>query len=800
MSRSDPRATVLDPIDVSTSLETLVPGAVTIAHLDGRQRRGRLARFSPAMADIALEAETPPSPAPDKDKEKPKHAVLRAEDIAYIAFHRGPETLPASEANLELYKIHVAGGEQLLVRTAAKMPVGVGFLALPVSAEGPYAAFFFYRHGVNAREKEAPIGTLLVTSGRLDRHSLAQGLAAQSAARSAPIGQILVELKKIDKETVDEAAELQKRKRLRIGEVLREAGLISAQDIEQALTEQRKRKGKRLGEVLVELGLLQERDLVLTLADKFDLPFVNLDEVAVNPEALAAVGPAIIAKYTLLPLDIDAKMLTIAISDPTSVDAIDVLRVRTQRRVREVVVVPSQLKRHVEAYLAQQKASAAAAVKPAMTMEALLQDLAKSELQAGVESEDDDQIVAPRADEGGIIRLVNQIIADAYLRGASDVHVEPNGKHTPVMVRFRIDGECVLYQELPPIVRNALVSAIKIMAKLDISERRRPQDGKIRFRLSDRLIELRVASIPSVNGNEDVVLRVLADAKPMPLSNIGLSPRNLKDMLAMLRQPYGLILCVGPTGAGKTTTLHSALGHLNDVGTKIWTAEDPVEITQPGLRQVQVSSKIGLTFAAAMRAFLRADPDVIMVGEMRDPETAATAIEASLTGHLVLSTLHTNSAPETLTRLLDMGLDPFTFSDALLGVLAQRLTRALCKQCRAAEPGSEAEYRELAEAYGEDLLRSELGVQYGPDFKLYRAVGCAACAQTGYKGRIGLHELLVSSEEIRRSIAGKSTVEKLRAQAIELGMRTLIQDGIRKVIAGETDLKQVLAVCTKISV
>jgi type II secretory ATPase GspE/PulE/Tfp pilus assembly ATPase PilB-like protein len=743
------------------------------------------------MTDIVLEAEAQPS-----ERDKPKNTVVRAEDVAYIAFHRRSESPPPPEPGSEIYKVHVAGGEQLLVRTASQGGSSVGFLAYPVSSEGAYSAYFFYRHGVNAREREVPIGSLLVSSGRLDRSSLVQGLAAQSAGRNVPIGQILVELKKIDKETVDEAAELQKRKRLRIGEVLREAGLVSEKDIEQALDEQRRRKGKRLGEVLVELGLLQERDLALTLAEKFDLPFVNLDEVAINPEALAAVGPAIAAKYQLMPLDIDAKLLTIAISDPTSIDAIDVLRVRTQRRVREVVVVPSQLKRHIEGYVTQQKVGGPAGVKSAMTMEALLQELAKTDLQASVENDEDEQVVAPKADEGGIIRLVHQIIADAYLRGASDIHIEPNGKAGNVVVRFRVDGECVLYQELPPLVRNALVSAIKIMAKLDISERRRPQDGKIRFRLSERLIELRVASIPSVNGNEDVVLRVLADQKPRALSSIGLSPRNLKSLLAMLRQPHGLILCVGPTGSGKTTTLHSALAQLNDVGTKIWTAEDPVEITQPGLRQVQVSPKIGLSFATAMRAFLRADPDVIMVGEMRDPETAATAIEASLTGHLVLSTLHTNSAPETLTRLLDMGLDPFTFSDALLGVLAHRLARALCEQCRAVQRGSETEYRELCSAYGEQLLQTELGVRYGPDFKLFRAVGCSACDGTGYKGRLGVHELLVVNDELRRAIAVKAPVETIRKLAIDHGMRTLIQDGIRKVLAGDTDLKQVLAVCS----
>jgi type II secretory ATPase GspE/PulE/Tfp pilus assembly ATPase PilB-like protein len=778
---------------LTTKHEFPLPSVVTVLHLDGRRRRGRLTKFAPAMADVVLEVEAPARES-ERDRDKHRNTVLRAEDLAYIGFHRAGEATPQPDASLENYKIHVAGGEQLSVRTAPQAGPGVGFIGYPLGAESPYGLIFFYRHGVNAREKDAPIGSLLVSSGVLNRSTLDHGLAVQTASRSVPIGQILIELKKVDKETVDEAAELQKRKRLRIGEVLREAGLVSDNDIEQALVEQRSRKGKRLGEVLVDLGVLQERDLALTLANKFDLPFINLDEVAINPEALAAVGSAVAAKYSLMPLDIDAKTLTIAISDPTSIDPIDVLRVRTQRRVREVIVVPSQLKRAIEQYVSDQKSASA---KPTMTMEALLLDLSKNELQAGVEVEEEDQVVAPKADEGGVVRLVNQIIADAYLRGASDIHIEPNGKARNVVVRFRIDGDCILYQELPPIVRNALVSCIKIMAKLDISERRRPQDGKIRFRLSDRLIELRVASIPSANGNEDVVLRVLAAAKPLPLAAMGLSPRNLEALQAVLRQPYGLILCVGPTGSGKTTTLHSALGQLNTIDMKIWTAEDPVEITQPGLRQVQVQPKIGFTFAAAMRSFLRADPDVIMVGEMRDAETAGTAIEASLTGHLVLSTLHTNSAPETITRLLDMGLDPFTFSDALLAVLAQRLARGLCKQCRVREQGSEAEFRELADAYGEELFATELRLEYGPKFSLYRANGCAACANTGYKGRLGIHELLVTNDQLKREISAKAPVERIRSTAIGAGMRTLMQDGVRKVITGETDFKQVAAVCTK---
>ena len=334
----------------------------------------------------------------------------------------------------------------------------------------------------------------------------------------------------------------------------------------------------------------------------------------------------------------------------------------------------------------------------------ILDDLSESQIVALDET--DDSIVI-REDDSAVVRLANQIIVDAYKRGASDIHIEPYAVRADTVVRFRIDGSCMEYQRIPPSYRRALVSRIKIMARLDIAERRKPQDGKIKFRLPNhREIELRVATIPTAGGDEDVVMRLLAASTAMPLDTLQMTPRNLREVQRLLALPYGLLLVVGPTGSGKTTTLHAALGSINTPDTKIWTAEDPVEITQYGLRQVQVQPRIGLTFAAAMRSFLRADPDVIMVGEMRDEETAHMGIEASLTGHLVLSTLHTNSAPETVTRLLDMGLDPFNFADALLGVLAQRLARTLCATCKEPYQPSPDFLEELRNAYGAEAFQA----------------------------------------------------------------------------------------------
>ncbi len=357
--------------------------------------------------------------------------------------------------------------------------------------------------------------------------------------------------------------------------------------------------------------------------------------------------------------------------------------------------------------------------------------------ESQLEAQEDASSAGLDENDNAIVRLANQIIADAFRQGTSDIHIEPYGEKRDTLVRFRVDGDCFEYMKIPPSYRRAIVSRLKIMASLDIAERRKPQDGKIKFKIGEnKEIELRVATIPTAGYNEDVVMRILAASEPLPVDKMGFSERNLREIKSIAEKPYGIILCVGPTGSGKTTTLHSVLGYINTPDIKIWTAEDPVEITQYGLRQVQVHSKIGFTFAAAMRAFLRADPDVIMVGEMRDKETADTGIEASLTGHLVLSTLHTNSAVETITRLLDMGCDSFSFADAMLGVLAQRLARRICKDCKEAYQPSKEEYEELRLGYGPEYWDT-LGITFDANFRLYRGKGCDTCNRTGLEGPRG---------------------------------------------------------------
>jgi type II secretory ATPase GspE/PulE/Tfp pilus assembly ATPase PilB-like protein len=420
------------------------------------------------------------------------------------------------------------------------------------------------------------------------------------------------------------------------------------------------------------------------------------------------------------------------------------------------------------------------------------------------------------AADNELVKLVNKVIVDAYKQGASDIHIEPRPGKEKTLIRFRKDGTLVPYIEVPASYRNPLVTRLKIMCDLDISERRKPQDGKIKFRKYSPLdIELRVATLPTAGGLEDVVMRILANSEPIPLDGLGLSENNLSRLKSTIVKPYGIFFVCGPTGSGKTTTLHSILGHINTPETKIWTAEDPVEITQKGLRQVQVNRKAGLDFATMMRAFLRADPDVIMVGEMRDQETVSVGIEASLTGHLVFSTLHTNSAPESVVRLLDMGMDPFNFADALLGVLAQRLAKRLCPKCKKAYHPDGDELSDLLDEYCTDLqlttpfkedaeaARKAIARQWqdafadkNGRFTLYKAVGCNDCTN-GYRGRLGLHELMLGSDGVKKLVQERARVAELLGLALEEGMRTLRQDGIEKVLGGVTDMAQVRKVCVR---
>ncbi|GGW78327.1 general secretory pathway protein GspE [Alteromonas halophila] len=407
--------------------------------------------------------------------------------------------------------------------------------------------------------------------------------------------------------------------------------------------------------------------------------------------------------------------------------------------------------------------------------------------EIGTSSEEKEEQIDELSDDApAVVRLVSRVLHDAKRLNASDIHIDPE-KNGPTRVRMRVDGVCRDMSQVPNSHHSAVIARIKIMSNLNIAEKRVPQDGKLAFKMNGQLVEVRVATIPTVAG-EGVVMRILASGGAMPMDKMNMAPTNRTRLEEMIKKPHGILLVVGPTGSGKTTTLHAILGYLNTPEKKIWTAEDPVEITQAGLQQVQVSPKIGFTFANALRAFLRADPDIILIGEMRDKETAHAGIEASLTGHLVLSTLHTNSAPETITRLLDLGLDPVNFSDACVGILAQRLIRTLCGNCKEKYQATDTDLAFIKRQYGEDFL-AELNID--EPLELYRAKGCDECGDTGYKGRTGVHELLGMTPELRSLVYKEASVSDMKAQAMDDGMRTLVQDAIFKVIQGDTDIAQV---------
>jgi len=561
-------------------------------------------------------------------------------------------------------------------------------------------------------------------------------------------------------------------------------GVLNQDEMETAF-ETVQVRGADLESLLLDTYHVAKADFGAVLSEYFGCPFLAYDERAV-PEVslLKNLRVEYLQKSAWVPIKRQGTVVEILRADPQDLDKDPDIRRAFPRLTVRVVV---GLRRDIERWLlAATEQSARGAIADIL-----------GELVQEVWSEAEGKAPQITEHDSAIVRLANHLIAEADRLGASDIHIEPYSSGRDTAVRFRVDVTCFRYMQIPSAYRRAVVSRIKIMANLDIAERRKPQDGKIRYRLAkDRDLELRVATLPTAGENEDVTLRLLTAKTPMPLEAMEFMPGVLQTVKDLAERPQGILLCVGPTGSGKTTTLHAVLKQVNTDERKIVTAEDPIELTQEGLRQVQVHSKIGFTFAAAMRAFLRADPDVIMIGEMRDKETADIAIEASLTGHLVMSTLHTNSAVETVTRLLDMGCDAFNFSDAMLGVLAQRLCKRLCVHCKEAYHPDRQEFDDVVQAYGVcDWER--VGVRYLPELTLYRARGCERCNQSGFKGRMALHELLVGSDEMKRCIQSRARTAEIADVARREGMVTLLQHGIQKVVEGTTTYRQIRAVAVK---
>jgi type IV pilus assembly protein PilB len=554
----------------------------------------------------------------------------------------------------------------------------------------------------------------------------------------------------------------------RLGDLLVREGLITREQLQQALQEQRN-SGMRLGYTLVKLGLVEETEITKMLARQYRMPAVDLARFEVDQRIVKLVPGEVAIKHTVLPLKREGRTLTVAMADPTNMTVVDDLKFITRYDIFPVIAGEYTLRTAIERYYEQTDAQ----------LQTLLKDIEEGvDLEVIEEREDEDQPTQV-ADDAPVVKLINGILSDAVKRGASDIHIEPFEKE--IRVRYRIDGALLEVMKPPIKLRAALTSRVKIMSNLNIAERRVPQDGRIKLKMGRRVIDFRVSTLPVIFG-EKIVLRILDKGNlTLDLTKFGFEPQAEKDLMRAILNPYGMVLVTGPTGSGKTTTLYSALSRINTIEVNIMTAEDPVEYNIHGINQVLVRTEIGMSFAAALRAFLRQDPNIVMVGEIRDIETGSIAIKAALTGHLVLSTLHTNDAPSTVTRMIDMGIEPFNVASAVNLIVAQRLVRRICADCKA-----ECKYSE------EELAAMGLSLEEATGITFYRGEGCDTCGGTGYKGRQGLYEVMAMSPEIRRMILRGASTAELTEQAVQEGMLTLRVDGLMKVKRGITTMEEIV--------
>ena len=557
----------------------------------------------------------------------------------------------------------------------------------------------------------------------------------------------------------------------RLGEILVKEGLLSRERLAQALVEQRS-SGMPLGFVLAKQGMVQEVEITRIVARQLRVPAVDLSHFEVDQRILKLIPPEIAKRHIVLPLKREGRTLTVAMASPTDQVLLQELRFITRYDLFPVFAGEFTLRTLIDKYYDASD----------MQLQAILKDMEGADEVEVLEESDEESVSQAQIDDAPVVKLINGILTTAVQRGASDIHIE-SFEHE-MRVRYRIDGALQEVMKPPLRMKAALISRVKILSQLNIAERRMPQDGRLKLKMGSRVIDFRVSTLPCLFG-EKVVLRILDKGNlTLDLTTFGFEPKAEADLLKAILNPYGMVLVTGPTGSGKTTTLYSALQRINTIDANIMTAEDPIEYNLHGINQVQVKAEIGLTFAAALRAFLRQDPNIIMIGEIRDLETGGIAIKAALTGHLVLSTLHTNDAPSTITRLLDMGVEAFNVSAAVNLVVAQRLVRRICSECK-----SPATYRpeELAA-----LVQPGMNLERIKSIPFMKGKGCDACSQTGYKGRAGLYEVMAMSPELRRMVLRGGSIAELRDQAIEEGMLTLRSNGILRLEQGVTTLEEVV--------
>ena len=781
---------------------------VTINLITGETIEGYLLGFSPIMRKLHFQEHN----QPDDESRK-----LDIKDIVYIGMIGSTDTAPDHPSKLQHMdelKILTVNSETFHVFASPTTSNTPGFFAIGSDETLAYERIFFYHHGIRYQEKperlgdllvdqevlthediqEAldkqaelmlPLGNILKEQGKLNNDQLEQALEMQqlhqmklgdllvdqdlitsedvelalehqSENQDQPIGHILMEKGKVKDTDISSALEIQSRRKVRLGELLIEAGLISEDDLQFALEEQKVR-GLRIGEILISSQVITEDELLSALAKKFRLPTVDLDDYEINPMAAIEIDRAVIEKYQILPIDSDAHALTIALSDPMGLEAYDTISFKTGKKVHEVLAKASQMKGYLEHFLRDE-------------LEA--EDLSCEFLHHDDDEDDEEQLselqMTQSAGDAPIVRLVNRIIRNGLLKKASDIHILPQEKK--VTLAYRLNGQLLSENALEKSLHKQISARIKILCGMDIAEQRMPQDGRLMLRDGKKTYEFRVSCIPNSYG-ESLVLRVLNKEMAVELDVLGLRDDDMKQLSVMARKPYGLILVTGPTGSGKSTTLFAVLKSISHLPAHILTIEDPVESDIPGANQIQVNHKIGMTFARILRNVLRHDPDIIMIGEMRDPETAQIGIEAALTGHLMLSTLHTNSAVDTIIRLNDLDIPNYLIAPALLGIISQNLLKKLCLECRVELDATDPAFSVV----------KDLGFE-APE-KLYKAVGCEHCSQTGYAGRVMSYEFLVVNERIRQAIHDGVTGQELQRTAVENGMKPKAESALK--MAGE---------------
>lgn len=768
---------------------------IIVINQDGTKIKGKL--HSPELNHDYLLVDVESQPKPVQIEYKNTKLISLHDFRRWVDFPQETNVSIDLHQSREVdFLIKFNDGDQLKGKTLGYESDRNGLYLFPTQKPGYFIYTFIAHNAISNFQFGPKIGEQLVADKLLTEEHINSALEKQNEIRKKPIGEYFQNHALVTTKELEQALQNQQNiPNIRLGELLVNEKLITQEQLELALKVQEKDRGVQLGDILVSQGRLSTKQIHQSLARKLGIPYVDLGQIDVDIEALSRVPENIARKYEILPLHIYNKKLIVVTRDPLDWKMLDAVRFAVKMDVIPVMATVEDIQ---------------AAINNHYSLNAL-NDEAIFYLPDSDQPEKNNIPVLESVDvDNVVVRLANKIIIDACNMHASDIHIEPFAGNRKTRIRMRKSGSLITYHEISPKLRLALVTRLKVMANMNTAEKRIPQDGKINFgRFSPLKIELRIATIPTAGGEEDVVIRILAGGKPVAMNDLLLSKDNLNCIKYVLNNPYGLFLICGPTGSGKTTTLHSLISHLNTPDRKIWTVEDPVEFTQEGIRQVQILPKIGLDFAGVLRAFLRADPDVIMVGEMRDQETAAICINASLTGHLVLSTLHTNGALESVVRLLEMGMDPFNFSDALLGILAQRLARKLCSACKKVTDASDGEIKKLINEYCYDFKRVHAteSEYCKPDklmeiwkkrffnedgrLKLYSAAGCKVCDKTGYQDRLGLHEMLMASNPVTLAISQLARVDELLKISLNEGMRTITHDGIEKVLQGYTDMHEV---------